>query len=106
MITGAAATTVFYNLRLRHPTLELPIIDYDLALLFQPMLILGISIGVTLNVLFADWMIIILLIIFFIGIYIDSITATHTFSVSFLEQHSSFSFVPCSNINQVILQRR
>jgi len=77
MITGAAATTVFYNLRLRHPTLELPIIDYDLALLFQPMLILGISIGVTLNVLFADWMIIILLIIFFIGIYIDSITATH-----------------------------
>jgi hypothetical protein len=70
MITGAAATTVFYNLRLRHPTLELPIIDYDLALLFQPMLILGISIGVTLNVLFADWMIIILLIIFFIGIYI------------------------------------
>lgn len=67
MITGAAATTVFYNLRLRHPTLELPIIDYDLALLFQPMLILGISIGVTLNVLFADWMIIILLIIFFIA---------------------------------------
>ena len=67
MITGAAATTVFYNLRLRHPTLELPIIDYDLALLFLPMLILGISIGVTLNVLFADWMIIILLIIFFIG---------------------------------------
>ncbi|KAG6788948.1 hypothetical protein POTOM_005026 [Populus tomentosa] len=36
MITGAAATSVFYNLRLRHPTLELLIIDYDLALLFQP----------------------------------------------------------------------
>ncbi|KAJ6700911.1 CEREBLON [Salix koriyanagi] len=73
MITGAAATTVFYNLRLRHPTLELPIIDYDLALLFLPMLILGISIGVTLNVLFADWMIIILLIIFFI------VTSTRSF---------------------------
>uniref|UniRef100_A0A6N2N574 Uncharacterized protein n=1 Tax=Salix viminalis TaxID=40686 RepID=A0A6N2N574_SALVM len=55
---GAAATTVFYNLRLGHPTLEQP---YDLALLFQPMLILGISIGVTLNVLFVDWMIIIML---------------------------------------------
>ncbi|KAJ6947356.1 sulfite exporter TauE/SafE family protein 3 isoform X2 [Populus alba x Populus x berolinensis] len=65
MITGAAASTVLYNLRLRHPTLELPIIDYDLALLFQPMLILGISIGVTLNVLFSDWMITILLIIIF-----------------------------------------
>lgn len=75
MITGAAATTVFYNLRLRHPTLELPIIDYDLALLFQPMLILGIGIGVTLNVLFADWMIIIMVIIFFIGI--DSYTTSY-----------------------------
>ncbi|CAK7356696.1 unnamed protein product [Dovyalis caffra] len=66
MITGAAASTVLYNLKLRHPTLEMPIIDYDLALLFQPMLTLGVSIGVTLNVLFADWMITILLLIIFI----------------------------------------
>ncbi|KAJ4834652.1 hypothetical protein Tsubulata_035072 [Turnera subulata] len=63
----AAAATVYYNLKLRHPTLELPIIDYDLALLFQPMLVLGISIGVALNVIFADWMITILLIVLFIG---------------------------------------
>lgn len=67
MITGAAAATVYYNLKLRHPTLELPIIDYDLALLFQPMLVLGISLGVALNVIFADWTITILLIILFIG---------------------------------------
>ncbi|KAJ6308874.1 hypothetical protein OIU76_018460 [Salix suchowensis] len=66
MITGGAAATVYYNLKLRHPTLELPIIDYDLALLFQPMLVLGISIGVALNVIFANWMITILLIILFI----------------------------------------
>ncbi|KAB1218562.1 hypothetical protein CJ030_MR3G026442 [Morella rubra] len=66
MITGEAAATVFYNLRQRHPTLELPIIDYDLALLFQPMLVLGISIGVSFNVIFADWMITILLIIIFL----------------------------------------
>ncbi|KAA3457211.1 Transmembrane protein TauE like protein [Gossypium australe] len=57
MITGAAAATVCYNIRQRHPTLELPLIDYDLALLFQPMLVLGISIGVGFNVIFADWMI-------------------------------------------------
>ncbi|XP_021298687.1 sulfite exporter TauE/SafE family protein 3-like [Herrania umbratica] len=68
MITGAAAATVCYNIRQRHPTLELPLIDYDLALLFQPMLVLGISIGVGFNVIFADWMITILLIILFIGI--------------------------------------
>ncbi|XP_030525570.1 sulfite exporter TauE/SafE family protein 3-like [Rhodamnia argentea] len=67
MIMGAAASTVFYNLKLRHPTLDLPIIDYDLALLVQPMLVLGISIGVAFNVLFADWMITVLLIILFIG---------------------------------------
>ncbi|KAA8541793.1 hypothetical protein F0562_022945 [Nyssa sinensis] len=68
MIMGASAATVCYNLRQRHPTLDLPIIDYDLALLFQPMLVLGISIGVALNVVLANWMVTVLLIILFIGI--------------------------------------
>lgn len=67
MVTGSAAASVFYNLKKRHPTLETPLIDYDLALLFQPMLMLGISIGVDFNVIFADWMITILLIILFFG---------------------------------------
>ncbi|KAL4626136.1 hypothetical protein ACB092_05G074200 [Castanea dentata] len=66
MIMGAAASSVFYNLKQRHPTLDLPVIDYDLALLFQPMLVLGISIGVVFNVVFADWMITVLLIIIFL----------------------------------------
>ncbi|KAK1362914.1 DECREASED DNA METHYLATION 1 family protein [Heracleum sosnowskyi] len=66
MITGVAGATVYYNLKLRHPTLNLPIIDCDLALLFQPMLVLGISIGVALNVMFADWMVTMLLIVLFI----------------------------------------
>lgn len=64
---GAAGSTVYYNLRPRHPTLDMPLIDYDLALLFQPMLMLGISIGVAFNVMFADWMVTVLLIILFIG---------------------------------------
>ncbi|XP_031106412.1 sulfite exporter TauE/SafE family protein 3-like [Ipomoea triloba] len=67
MITGAAGATVYYNLKLRHPTLDLPIIDYDLALLLQPMLLLGISIGVILNVLFSEWMVTVLLIILFLA---------------------------------------
>ncbi|KAL2516172.1 Sulfite exporter TauE/SafE family protein [Forsythia ovata] len=67
MITGAAGAAVYYNLKLRHPTLDLPIIDYDLALLFQPMLVLGISVGVIFNVIFADWMVTVLLIVLFIG---------------------------------------
>ncbi|XP_062163110.1 sulfite exporter TauE/SafE family protein 3-like isoform X2 [Alnus glutinosa] len=67
MIMGAAVSTVYYNLKLRHPTLDMPIIDYDLVLLIQPMLMLGISIGVSFNVVFADWMVTVLLIILFIG---------------------------------------
>ncbi|XP_078439163.1 sulfite exporter TauE/SafE family protein [Wolffia australiana] len=67
MIMGAAGSTVYYNLKLRHPTLPMPVIDYDLALLFQPMLMLGISIGVAFNVIFADWMVTVLLIVLFIG---------------------------------------
>lgn len=42
-------------------------IDYNLVLLMQPILMLGISIGVSLSVIFADWMITLLLIILFIG---------------------------------------
>ncbi|KAK2981579.1 hypothetical protein RJ640_011109 [Escallonia rubra] len=67
MIMGAAGSTVYYNLKLKHPTLDMPLIDYDLALLFQPMLMLGISIGVAFNVIFADWMVTVLLIILFVG---------------------------------------
>lgn len=67
MIMGAAASTVYYNLKLRHPTLDMPIIDYDLAVLIQPMLMMGISIGVAFNVAFADWMVTVLLIVLFIA---------------------------------------
>ncbi|KAI3795220.1 hypothetical protein L1987_37869 [Smallanthus sonchifolius] len=49
-------------LDLRHPTLDSPIIDYDLALLIQPMLMLGVSIGVAFIVIFAYWMVIVLFI--------------------------------------------
>lgn len=67
MIMGAAVSTVYYNLKLKHPTIDMPIIDYDLALLIQPMLMLGISIGVAFNVIFADWMVTVLLITLFTG---------------------------------------
>ncbi|KAK4392116.1 Sulfite exporter TauE/SafE family protein 4 [Sesamum angolense] len=45
----------------------LPIIDYDLALLFQPMLMLGITVGVALSVVFPYWLITVLIIILFLG---------------------------------------
>ncbi|XP_022143899.1 sulfite exporter TauE/SafE family protein 4 [Momordica charantia] len=67
MIMGASASSVWYNLRVAHPTKEVPIIDHDLALLFQPMLMLGITVGVALSVVFPYWLITILIIILFIG---------------------------------------
>lgn len=67
MIMGASASSVWYNLRVPHPTKEVPIIDYDLALLFQPMLMLGITVGVSLSVIFPYWLITVLIIILFIG---------------------------------------
>ncbi|CAK8570220.1 unnamed protein product [Lathyrus sativus] len=66
MVTGAAISSVFYNLKLRHPTLDIPMIDYNLVLLNQPVITLGISIGIVLSIVFADWMITVLLIIVFI----------------------------------------
>ncbi|XP_057528532.1 sulfite exporter TauE/SafE family protein 3-like [Amaranthus tricolor] len=67
MIMGTAAATVYYNSRLSHPTFSnTPLIDYDLALLFQPLLMVGISVGVALNIILADWMITILLIFLFL----------------------------------------
>ncbi|OAY42817.1 sulfite exporter TauE/SafE family protein 4 [Manihot esculenta] len=67
MIMGASASSVWYNLRVPHPSKEVPIIDYDLALLFQPMLMLGITIGVSLSVVFPYWLITVLIIILFLG---------------------------------------
>lgn len=67
MIMGASASSVWYNLRVPHPTKEVPIIDYDLALLFQPMLMLGITVGVALSVVFPYWLITVLIIILFLG---------------------------------------
>ncbi|MCL7026162.1 hypothetical protein MKW94_022863 [Papaver nudicaule] len=72
MITGAALSTVYYNLRRRHPTIDMPVIDYNLTLLMQPMLMLGISVGVILSEIFADWMVTILLIILFLAISVLS----------------------------------
>ncbi|XP_026409598.1 sulfite exporter TauE/SafE family protein 3-like isoform X1 [Papaver somniferum] len=67
MGTGGALATVYYNLKRRHPTLDMPIMDYNLALLIQPMLMLGISIGVSLRLVFPDWIVTILLFILVIG---------------------------------------
>ncbi|KAF3320482.1 Sulfite exporter TauE/SafE [Carex littledalei] len=67
MIMGASMSSVWYNLQVSHPIREVPILDYRLSLLFQPMLMLGITFGVELSVIFPFWLITILIIILFGG---------------------------------------
>lgn len=109
MIMGAATSSVYYNLKLRHPTLDMPIIDYDLALLIQPMLMLGISIGVAFNVIFADWMVTVLLIILFLGktdIGLPCTSIPRPFSSSYWLYNDLPGFIMiCRDINQGILER-
>lgn len=62
MIMGASAASVWYNFRPTSST-----IDYDLALIFQPLLVLGISIGVLFNLIFPNWLVTILLLVLFTG---------------------------------------
>lgn len=52
MVTGGAVSNVLYNLSCTRG-----LIDYDIALLFQPCLLLGVSVGVVCNVMFPEWLI-------------------------------------------------
>jgi uncharacterized membrane protein YfcA len=67
MVTGGAASNVLYNLACaggRGRGGGRGLIDYDVALLFQPCLLLGVSIGVVCNVMFPEWLITVLFSIF------------------------------------------
>nr|BAJ91101.1 predicted protein [Hordeum vulgare subsp. vulgare] len=57
MVTGGAASNVLYNLWRARGRGRAALIDYDIALLFQPCLLLGVSIGVVCNVMFPEWLI-------------------------------------------------
>uniref|UniRef100_A0ACD5W552 Uncharacterized protein n=1 Tax=Avena sativa TaxID=4498 RepID=A0ACD5W552_AVESA len=52
MVTGGAVSNVLYSLARGRG-----LIDYDVALLFQPCLLLGVSLGVVCNVMFPEWLI-------------------------------------------------
>ncbi|KAM0952329.1 putative transmembrane protein TauE [Dioscorea sansibarensis] len=55
MVAGGSLTTVIYNL-----FLETSLIDYEIALLSQPCLLLGVGVGVFFNILFPEWLITVL----------------------------------------------
>lgn len=58
MILGGSFANVMFCIPQRHPTIDhKPLIDYDAALLLQPNILLGVSLGVTFNVIFPEWLI-------------------------------------------------
>ncbi|PON88178.1 Transmembrane protein TauE-like [Trema orientale] len=65
MVTGASIANVICNLVSTIPRLGgKTLIDFDIALLSQPSMLLGVSIGVICNLVFPEWLITILFAIF------------------------------------------
>lgn len=59
VILGGSLANLIWNLPQLHPLLPRKrVIDYDVALLLQPNMLLGISVGVICNVMFPGWLII------------------------------------------------
>eukprot|EP00938_MAST-03A_sp_MAST-3A-sp1_P002117 g2117.t1 len=59
MIFGGALTFVSITFRRRHPEVDRPLIDYDIALMFEPMVLCGTTVGVLLNRVFPSWMLLV-----------------------------------------------
>ncbi|CAM0883288.1 unnamed protein product [Alopecurus aequalis] len=58
MVTGGTLSNVLYTLLARGPGPDRqPLIDYDIAVVSQPCLLLGVSVGVVCNVMFPEWLV-------------------------------------------------
>ncbi|KAK1326303.1 hypothetical protein QJS10_CPA01g01028 [Acorus calamus] len=59
MVTGGSISNVMYNMCFKKS-----LIDYDIALLSQPCMLLGVSVGVISNVVFPEWLMTALFVLF------------------------------------------
>ncbi|XP_030528886.2 sulfite exporter TauE/SafE family protein 5-like [Rhodamnia argentea] len=65
MVTGGSVANVICNLIIKNPKFgDKCLIDYDIALLSEPCMLLGVSIGVICNVVFPEWLITVLFAVF------------------------------------------
>ncbi|KAK0578629.1 hypothetical protein LWI29_013446 [Acer saccharum] len=66
MVTGGSIANVMYNLALSSSSRfgGKALIDYDIALLSEPCMLLGVSIGVICNLVFPEWLVTILFAVF------------------------------------------
>jgi uncharacterized membrane protein YfcA len=61
MIAGEAICTVFIVIFHRHPHVDRPLVNYEIAAIFEPITLLGTIIGVYLNIIFPGWVISVLI---------------------------------------------
>ncbi|XP_009397164.2 sulfite exporter TauE/SafE family protein 1 [Musa acuminata AAA Group] len=67
MVTGGSLANVLYNVILTNHGPEAakkPLINYDIALLSQPSMLAGVSLGVICNIMFPEWLIVVLFAVF------------------------------------------
>jgi uncharacterized membrane protein YfcA len=63
MIAGASIANYFQMAPQKHPNVDRPLIYYDLALIINPLALLGTIFGVMLNTISPEWLVLVLLII-------------------------------------------
>lgn len=72
IIFGGSLTAIFIKVFLRHPVKHRPLIDYDIALLLSSPLLIGASIGVIINLIIPQWLILLIMTLLLGYISIDS----------------------------------
>ncbi|MBA0724091.1 hypothetical protein Golax_020799, partial [Gossypium laxum] len=69
MVTGGSIANVMYNLRTKTDKsgrMKKGLVDYDIAILSEPCMLLGVSVGVVCNHVFPEWLITILFAVFLV----------------------------------------
>jgi len=61
MIVGEASFTCYLEMRKKHPFADRPLINYEVASIFEPITLLGTVIGVYFNVMVPTWLLVIML---------------------------------------------
>lgn len=62
-IFGGSVASLLVNIRKRHPSADRPLIDLNIAVVFEPMALAGTTLGVMFNSMFPEWLIVLLLIV-------------------------------------------
>lgn len=63
MVLGGSVANILLLSQERHPSANRPLIYYEVATIFEPVVLLGTTVGVICNMMFPNWLIVILLLV-------------------------------------------